>query len=362
MQEPKLSVCVVTYNQEKYIAQALDSFLAQKTDFPFQVIVGDDASTDGTPAILREYAEKYPDIIKPILHEKNRGPIHNSLSVYDAAKTDYVAICDGDDYWIDENKLQKQVDFLETHPHFSICYHVMKIVVEEMPSEVSFWPSKDYRFNKEALTIEELAQRNPMGANTVVYRWRFKNENIRDLMPDNICPGDYFLALLHAEKGYIGFIDEVMSVYRRNTGGISADLMLDESKTWEKLGFMELNFHKAVEEHLRYKLERFIRPAKIERCKGILKAFIKNNDVEKLKKYENEYPKYYELALENLYTSPSLVQPAPDHSAAYISISQTISQAVRKKIRKVRRRASAAYVFSIIALALSLYLLVRELI
>src|ERR1700743_1461118 len=126
----RLSICVVTYNHEKYIAQALDSFLIQETDFAFQVIVGDDCSTDNTTNILKEYATKYPDIIKPIFREKNIGPMNNSLDVYDHAKTEYVAICDGDDYWTDKNKLQRQVDFLDRNQNFSICFHPTKIVFE----------------------------------------------------------------------------------------------------------------------------------------------------------------------------------------------------------------------------------------
>lgn len=122
---PLLSIQCCTYNQEKYIAETLDGFLLQKTTFPFEVIVHDDASTDRTADIIREYEEKYPDIIKPIYETENQYSKHDgnlSRIVREASKGKYVAYCEGDDYWIDENKLQMQVDFLENNPEFGMCY------------------------------------------------------------------------------------------------------------------------------------------------------------------------------------------------------------------------------------------------
>ena len=121
-EEIRVSVCMVTYNQKKYIAQAIDSVLMQKTNFKFELVIGDDASTDGTTDIVRQYAQKYPDIIRPILHEENVGPGKNSISIYETVKTEYVAVCDGDDYWTDEYKLQKQVDFLDKNPDFNVVF------------------------------------------------------------------------------------------------------------------------------------------------------------------------------------------------------------------------------------------------
>ena len=122
---PVVSVKCITYNHEKYIAQALDGFLMQKTIFPFEVIVHDDASTDKTADIIREYEAKFPKIIKPIYETENQYSKHDgSLSkiVNEACKGKYIAFCEGDDYWIDENKLQTQVDFLEKHHAYGMCY------------------------------------------------------------------------------------------------------------------------------------------------------------------------------------------------------------------------------------------------
>ena len=134
MQSPKgttplVTIRCITYNHEPYIRQCLEGFVMQKTNFLFEAIVHDDASTDGTAAIIREYAEKYPDIIKPIYETENQYSKRNgSLTrIMDAhMRGKYIAICEGDDYWIDPLKLQKQVDFMEGHPECGLCYTKMR--------------------------------------------------------------------------------------------------------------------------------------------------------------------------------------------------------------------------------------------
>lgn len=123
---PKLSVCVVTYNQHQYIGDCLQSLVDQAVDFEFEIIVGDDCSTDGTADIVRTYAEKYPALIKPVLHSPNIGAAKNYFSVHDLAAGQYVAHIDGDDYAL-PGKLQAQVDFLDAHPDCNIVWHRMLI-------------------------------------------------------------------------------------------------------------------------------------------------------------------------------------------------------------------------------------------
>ena len=128
MEENKcmVSIWCMCFNHEEYVAQTLDSFLMQETDFPFEVIVSDDASTDGTADIIRSYAEKYPDIFKPVLLEENQfSKGVNLFAQYFFQRTEgrYVAFCEGDDYWTDPKKLQIQVDFLEANPDYSACAH-----------------------------------------------------------------------------------------------------------------------------------------------------------------------------------------------------------------------------------------------
>lgn len=125
--KPKVSVCVITYNHEKYIRQCLQSIIDQETDFDFEVIVGDDCSTDGTRAIVREFAEKYPRVVKPIFHEKNVGSTTNYFSVHGSAIGKYVAHLDGDDYAL-PGKLQKQADKLDQELDINILWHRMELV------------------------------------------------------------------------------------------------------------------------------------------------------------------------------------------------------------------------------------------
>ena len=126
MSDLMVSVLCTAYNHEQYLRDALEGFVTQKTDFPFEVLVNDDVSTDGTREIIREYAERYPAIIRPFYQEQNLYSQHldvYQLVFYPNARGKYVAFCEGDDYWTDPSKLQIQVDFLEAHPDYSACVH-----------------------------------------------------------------------------------------------------------------------------------------------------------------------------------------------------------------------------------------------
>lgn len=127
--QPFVTILCATYNQEDYIAQTIEGFLMQKVNFPIEIIVHDDASTDGTAEIVRQYAEKYPDIIKPILQKENQYSQNSNIwenFMYPKAQGKYIAECEGDDYWIDPNKLQRQVDFLESHPDYIYSHTAFK--------------------------------------------------------------------------------------------------------------------------------------------------------------------------------------------------------------------------------------------
>ena len=128
---PVVSIACVTYNHEEYISQAIESFLAQKTNFVFEIVIGEDYSTDATRTICQEYATKYPDIIKLIISNSNIGAAKNGIRIFEACKGKYIALCDGDDYWTDPFKLQKQVDFLESNKDYSIASHRYRIFDNE---------------------------------------------------------------------------------------------------------------------------------------------------------------------------------------------------------------------------------------
>lgn len=131
---PLVSVIIVAYNEQEYIKKALDSILSQKTDFDFEIICHDDASSDKTPEIISEYAEKYPGLIIPILQKENQAQKGRNLYleyIYPAARGKYAAFCDGDDYWTDKRKLQKQADFLESHEGYAACMHQFYFYYEQ---------------------------------------------------------------------------------------------------------------------------------------------------------------------------------------------------------------------------------------
>ena len=132
---PLVSICCITYNHEPYIVQTLDGFLMQKTSLPFEILIHDDASTDRTADIIREYEKKFPNLIKPIYQKENQySKGFTSVSEtwnFPRAQGKYIALCEGDDYWIDENKLQMQVDFLENNPEYGMCYTKAKQFIQK---------------------------------------------------------------------------------------------------------------------------------------------------------------------------------------------------------------------------------------
>jgi glycosyltransferase involved in cell wall biosynthesis len=130
-ENPKVSVCMMTYNHERFIAQAIESVLEQKTVFDFELVIGEDCSTDGTRKIVAEYARKYPEKIRAMFRETNLGMTANFLQTLSECRGHYIALLEGDDYWTDPLKLQKQVDFLDVHPLYSLCCHCYKIYDEE---------------------------------------------------------------------------------------------------------------------------------------------------------------------------------------------------------------------------------------
>jgi len=237
MSNPTVSICCITYNQEKFLRKTLDSFIMQETDFSYEVLINDDKSTDNTPKIIKEYVKKYPDIIKPVFNKKNLGAVKNFFTNFERSTGKFVAICEGDDYWTDPKKLQKQVDFLKKNQKYSICFHSVKVHHDGIKKEDYIFPRK--RFN---LTVNELLKRNFIQTNSVMYR-RQKKYN---LSTADFLPGDWYLHIYHAKFGEIGFIDEVMSVYNRHVDGIWSDTMNNKKKFWTNTADLYMTFFTEV--------------------------------------------------------------------------------------------------------------------
>lgn len=210
----KLSIACLTYNHEEYIAKTLESFLHQKVNFRYEILIHDDASTDNTAEIIRQYERKYPEIIKPIYQEVNqysRGITHATGAFnLPRARGEYIAMCEGDDYWIDDQKLQKQVDYLDLHPEVSFCIHAAKTeVVDASFTDREVRPYSSSRRLSPQEVIDK-ASGYPMAS--LVFRREYMKS-----MPDyyTSCPvGDIPMQLILASHGEGYYMDEFMSVYR----------------------------------------------------------------------------------------------------------------------------------------------------
>ena len=214
--------CLV-YNHEPYLRQCLDGFVMQKTNFRFVAIVHDDVSTDGSAAIIREYEEKYPDNIKPIYETENQwhkadGSLGRIMSAaIDATGAKYVAMCEGDDYWTDPNKLQKQVDFLESHPDYSMCCHgadVLNQTSNTIGCGCEKMETREY-FPSDAFPTWQIPTASIVYRRDVVEKFQLVREG-------DFFAGDVVLILICMHVGRVwGFADH-MSVYRMNKGGFTS--------------------------------------------------------------------------------------------------------------------------------------------
>lgn len=215
----KVSVVILTYNQKNFIGKAIESALAQETNFDFEILVGDDCSTDGAQEVIQSYQNQYPDKVKAILHSKNLGQngLFNTIETLKLATGDYIAPMDGDDYWTSPHKLQIQVDFMEAHPSFSACFHNALITYEDgTPSHELNTPDQ-----KTIITVEDLVGEDEiwfMATSAVMFKnglmyypeWFLQSTS-----------GDIPRYVILAKQGPIGYVSGVMSVYRKNRGGAS---------------------------------------------------------------------------------------------------------------------------------------------
>lgn len=211
----KVSVFTTTYNHGPFIAEAMESVVSQQAGFAFEHIVGEDCSTDGTRDTVAAYQQRYPGIVRAILREQNVGQRRNFVECLQACRGDYVAILEGDDYWIAPHKLQRQADFLDAHPELVICFHAVARqvgdqVVEPTPQQVTQ--------RRPRYTVDDLLQGNFIATCTVMFRNRLFSS-----FPDwyaTIPAGDWPLHILNAMYGDIGYLPEVMAVHRTHEGGV----------------------------------------------------------------------------------------------------------------------------------------------
>lgn len=237
MNQPKVSVVTVTYNQEQFLEQTLDSVLAQQTDFDVELIVSDDHSDDRTADMIRQYAHRYPQI-RPILRGKNVGVVTNVVAALREVRGEYVALCEGDDFWTDPTKLARQVELLDSRPDLGLCFHPVRILDEQAPEDDLRFPDPG---ESTEWTVERLLSRNFIQTNSVMYRRR----DYADL-PTDAMPLDWFLHLFHARAGGIGFLDRPMATYRRHAGGVWSGTAADSLARTRRYGLAQLGFADAA--------------------------------------------------------------------------------------------------------------------
>jgi dTDP-4-amino-4,6-dideoxygalactose transaminase/glycosyltransferase involved in cell wall biosynthesis len=240
MAKPKVSVLVVTYNHERFIERAVRGALSQQADFEYEIIIGEDCSTDGTRAVLARLNAEFPGRLRLLLGERNFGPQRNFQGAYMECRGDYIALLDGDDYWTDPDKLRKQVAVLDADPSCTLCYHPTRYVsADEEPTGYIHPPET----TPVQPTINDLFRSNLINPCSAMLR-RAAVPELPDWML-SVAPGDWPLFLLAADAGRLLRMDEVMAAYRIHAGGTWSQLSVAArlERTFDMLAAVDRHFH-----------------------------------------------------------------------------------------------------------------------
>lgn len=247
----KVSVLVMTYNHAPFIREALDSALMQIVDFPYEILISEDCSTDGTREVVLQYYEQHPGKIRLLLSQQNLRSNAIVVRGVQAAQGQYIALLDGDDYWTNPYKLQKQVDFLDSHPECAICFHNATVIHDDASEEPWNWtPARQ----KQISTLEDIWRGNFIATCSCMFRKGLFGE-----FPDwyySLFPiTDWPLHILNAEHGNIGYINEVMGVYRYHNGGLYSSL--SQTRKLEETA----RFYQAMNANMNFKYDKIIKAA-----------------------------------------------------------------------------------------------------
>jgi glycosyltransferase involved in cell wall biosynthesis len=211
--KPLVSVCMIAFNHERFIEEAIDGVLSQRVSFPIELVIGDDRSTDDTKRICEEYKKQHP-FIRLLDRPHNLGMQRNFMETLRSCQGKYIALCEGDDFWTDPDKLEEQVAFLETHQDFAVCHHRVRILDESQRAKRALLSSRPAT---DVTTFEELARKQHIQTVSCVFR-----NKLFDFPEDfflSVYGTDYALNLLNAYHGKIKFLDKVMGVYRIHDQG-----------------------------------------------------------------------------------------------------------------------------------------------
>ena len=274
----KVSVLTISYNIEKFIAEAINSALMQELSSDYEIVIGEDCSADKTREIVIDYQRKYTDKIRLFLNEKNMGMARNFANTFDRCKGEYIALLDGDDYWISPYKLQKQTNFLDNHPECAICFHDVRIFYEDSDEKPH---TMNPPIQRPFLTMEDLLSRGCFiySCSAMIRRDMFNGFPEWYFANGGKCDGDWAFYILVSQHGKIGYIDEVMSAYRVHKGGVWSGL--NEIEQIEGV----IDFYKAMNANLNFKYNKIINTMISKYYYELAFAQKKNGNIAKAMKY-----------------------------------------------------------------------------
>lgn len=273
----KASVAMITYNHERFIAEAIESVLMQKVNFRYEIVIGEDCSLDRTREIVLDFRKRHPDKIRLLLSERNWGDQgrRNFTETIMACKGEYIVLLDGDDFWTAPNKLQHQVEFLDNHTECSSCFHSVKRIYEDGSYDF-FYPFG----KKEIYTLEDLLLNVTfISTCSIMFRRGLFGEFPPWFSFSNIKIGDWALYVLNAQHGHIGYIDEVMAVYRKHKGALWSSIGPIRQILWD------VETRDCVNTHLAFRYEDKIKRPFFSRYLKLAKLYEQAGDQKHARKY-----------------------------------------------------------------------------
>ena len=210
---PIVSACLIVYNQVDFVKECIEGALKQQIDYSYEIVIGDDHSTDGTHEVCNAYAQKHPNLIRYYKREKNLGMVSNWAETIGNCEGKYIAICEGDDYWTDPHKLQTQFNYMESHPNCAFCFHKVKELDADGVHE-----DKLNVQHKEQFHLNDILNKNYAHTPSIMFR---ADQLTIPCFFYNAMPGDHTLqCILLRNGGYAFYMKEAMAVYRKHEGGI----------------------------------------------------------------------------------------------------------------------------------------------
>lgn len=299
---PAVSVLTLTYNHEKFIETCMESVSEQRCKFSMEHIIIDDCSSDNTTSIIDDYASRHAHVWPLYMPYKttNGEQVHKLFS---KCRSQYAALCDGDDYFTDPCKLQKQVDFLDANPECALCFHPVQVVYEDGTDRSRVYPPLELmpRGMQSFYYAADLLKANFIQTNSVMYRWRFTC-GLPSWFQTTLVPGDWYWHLLHAEMGKIGFIPKIMSVYRRHKNSLYYSAENQDTSVPHRLlhGMKELETYDVINRHFERRYERAI----VGFANNVLVDFLRHaqstGDDTFLHKAGEQYPVFMEYFLRDV--------------------------------------------------------------